>query len=186
MTISDLYNIEEILTALELALQVDGSDYSEKDANVIIKNVKTRIARQYQVDLSHTKVDDPTLFVDKFRGAAVLFVENVGHVHAQLCGYLQVAQFCTDIIISPRNIGYMGYDDDDFMTVLRYCMNKVTVPSLAEPMESFKQKLSTVMISREKRIMLLIIVSYELGFYEVMAALASVMYTGGKAKWSKH
>lgn len=183
MVISDLYNIEEILTSLETALQIDGMDYSERDATVILNNVRTRIARQYQVDLRNTKMDDPTLYVDKFRSAAVLFMENVARVHAQLCGYLQVARYNTDIIISPRNIGYMGYNDDSFMTVLRYCMNKQTIPSAAEPIESLKQKLGTVTICREKRVILLMIVSYELGFYEVMASLAEIMYTGGKAKW---
>ena len=65
MTICDTYNIDSILTELEVALQIDGQDYAEKDFKKIISNVKRRIARQYQVDLTNTKIDDPTLFVDK-------------------------------------------------------------------------------------------------------------------------
>ena len=52
MRISDVYNIENIITNLEIALQIDGSDYGQKDLNVAIEKIKARIKSQYQIDLT--------------------------------------------------------------------------------------------------------------------------------------
>ena len=101
MTISDNYVIDEILTQLEIALQIDGVDYAEKDVNVIVNNVKTRIARQYNVDLKGTNITDSTLFIDKFRSASVLFVDNVTRIHSMLCGYLQIVRYKAVVLVRP-------------------------------------------------------------------------------------
>lgn len=180
MTISEMYDIDRILTDMEVAMQIDGKDYGEKDMDVVIRNVKTRIARQYHVDLSTCKVDDPALYVDKFRNASVLFVENITRIHAMMCGYLQCARYNTSCIVRPSNVNYLGYNDESLMTFLSLCQRKKTLPSVKESIEGLKQKLASVNATREKRLFLLLVVSYEIGFYEVAASAAEILYTGGK------
>lgn len=180
MTISDNYDIDKIITQLEIALQIDGQDYAEKNIDVVVKNVKTRIARQYQVDLSGTKIDDPMLFVDKFRNASTLFVENVTRIHGLLCGYLQICRWKSTVLIRPSNVNYLGFNDNDLMHFLMICQKERTLPSTVEGMESIKGKLSSVNACREKRLFLILVVSYELGFYEVMSSVAEILYLGGK------
>ena len=46
MTICDNYNIGEIVSQTEILLQIDSKDYGEKDFNVIMDNIYTRILRQ--------------------------------------------------------------------------------------------------------------------------------------------
>lgn len=179
MTISDNYNIDSIITELEVALQIDGSDYAEKDVTRIISNIKKRIARQYQVDLTNTKIDDPTLFVDKYRNASTLFVESVTRIHGMLCGYLQIVRYTTSVLIRPSNVNYLGFNDDSLLNFLALCMRRDTIPSVVESIESVKLKLASVNSCREKRLFIILVVSFELGFYEVMAAVAEILYLGG-------
>ena len=175
MTISDNYSIDAIITEL----QIDGQDYAEKDIEKTIAIIKKRIARQYQVDLTNTKIDDPSLFVDKFRNASTLFVESVTRIHGLLCGYLQIARFTTYILVRPSNVNYLGFNDDSLLNFLALCMRKDTIPSVAESIESVKLKLASVNNCREKRLFTILVVSYELGFYEVMSAVAEILYLGG-------
>ena len=180
MTISDNYVIDEILTQLEIALQIDGVDYAEKDVNVIVNNVKTRIARQYNVDLKGTNITDSTLFIDKFRSASVLFVDNVTRIHSMLCGYLQIVRYKAVVLVRPGNVNYLGFNDKELLQFLSLCQREVTLPRVREGMESIKNKLASINNCREKRLFLILVVSYELGFYEVMAAIAEILYLGGK------
>lgn len=180
MTISDNYDIDSILTQLEIALQVDGSDYAEKDIDKVVKNVRTRIARQYQVDLSGTKINDPALFASNFRNASVLFVENVTRIHSLLCGYLQIVRYKCSVLVRPSNVNYLGFNDDNLMFFLSLCQREQTLPRVTESIESIKSKLASVNSCREKRMFLILVVSYELGFYEVMASIAEILYLGGK------
>ena len=58
MTISDMYDINRIILNVEQALCIDGSDYGEKDVDVIIENVTNRIITKYQLDLHNRKITD--------------------------------------------------------------------------------------------------------------------------------
>ena len=93
MDISSLYDINRIVNNLEVALCIDGVDYAEKDMDVILKNIKNRIIRQYQLDLTSTKITDTALYVGRSRTAAAMFTENIAALHGQLCGYLQIARY---------------------------------------------------------------------------------------------
>lgn len=179
MTICDTYNIDSILTELEVALQIDGQDYAEKDFKKIISSVKRRIARQYQVDLTNTKIDDPTLFVDKYRNTSTLFVDSVARIHGLLCGYLQIVRYTTSVLVRPVNVNYLGFSDDSLLGFLALCLRRDTIPSVVEGIESVKLKLASVNNCREKRLFLILVIAYELGFYEVMAAVAEILYLGG-------
>ena len=50
MTISDNYDINRIVTNIELALLIDGKDYGEKETETILNNIRGRIIRQHQID----------------------------------------------------------------------------------------------------------------------------------------
>lgn len=180
MTVSDLYDINRIIINLEVALQIDGADYAEKDVSVIMKNIKSRIIRQYQVDLADTKIDDQSLYMSKSRNSVSLFVENVASLHSQLCGYLQIVRYTGEVTIRPINVNYLGFDDKDLMSLLRFCMRKRTVPSINDALEAVKMKIGFINNCTEKKLFLILIVSYELGFYEIMATVAEILYLGGK------
>lgn len=60
MNISEMYDINRIVLNIEVALQIDGKDYGEKDVNVIMENIMGRIIRQYQIDLHNRKISFPS------------------------------------------------------------------------------------------------------------------------------
>lgn len=180
MDITSLYDINKIAINLEVALQIDGMDYAEKDVNVIISNVKQRIIRQYNVDLTNCKITDDDLAMGRARSSAILFIENVANLHAQLCGYLQIVRYTGEITIKPINVNYLGIVQKSLMSVLQLAIRRKTVPTLRDAMEAIKLKIGSVNNCMEKKMFLIMIVSYELGFYEVMAAVAEILYLGGK------
>ena len=47
MDISRMYVIDDLIKSLEVALQIDGSDYAERSVDTIIRNIKNRIIKCY-------------------------------------------------------------------------------------------------------------------------------------------
>ena len=58
MTISERYNLSDIVLRIETVLQIDGRDYGERDVAVIMDNIYKRMARQYSIELSDKKLTD--------------------------------------------------------------------------------------------------------------------------------
>ena len=175
MTISELYDVNSILIDIEAALQIDGKDYGERDVDKIMDNIYTRIIRQRGIDLKGRKITDDTLYVGKSRGPAVLFVENITQLHAMLCGYLQVVRYIMHVTIRPININYMGFTKSSFMSFLANASNHSHLKDISGAMRAIKGKFSSVNNCLEKKLILILIVAYELGFSELMASVAEVL-----------
>lgn len=180
MNIAEIYDINRIIINLEIAFQIDGTDYAEKNIDTIIKNIKNRIIRQYQVDLTNNKITDDAIAMGRSRNQASLFIENVANLHSQLCGYLQIVRYTSYVTVKPINVNYLGFTDKSLMGFLQLCIRQSTIPAAANPMEAVKLKVSSINNCIEKKLFLILIVAYELGFNEVMAAIAEILYLGGK------
>ena len=86
MNIQSLYTtigLDGIITELEAALQIDGKDYEEASFDTVIGNVKQRINRMYQIDLSLGKVNDISFESGIYKAAVSLFIDNVASIHAR-------------------------------------------------------------------------------------------------------
>lgn len=180
MTISEMYDINRIVIDIEVALQIDGKDYGEKDVDVILENIMNRIIRQYQIDLHGRKITDDDLYIGKSRSSAVLFVENVSTLHGRLCGYLHIARYQTHVIVRPININYMGFAQGSFMSFFMAAMTARTLPDCDAAIQAIKRKFGSVNNCIEKKLILIMLVSYYFGFNEMVAAIAEIMYLGGK------
>lgn len=180
MTISDMYDISRIVIDIEVALQIDGQDYGEKDVDVIIENIKNRIIRQYQIDLHGRQVTDAELYIGKSRSATVLFIENVAQLHARLCGYLQIVRYQTRATIKPMNINYMGFAQASLMSFFMAAMTSRTLPDCATAVQAIKRKFGSINSCIEKKFILILLVCYEFGFNEMVSSIAEIFYLGGK------
>lgn len=180
MIISELYDVNRIILDIEVALQIDGKDYSEKDVNVILENIRNRIIRQYQIDLHDRKVSDDTLYIGKSRSSAVLFIENISALHAKLCGYLQIVRYNKVISIKAVNMNYMGFTQNTFMSFFMAAMGKSTMPTIESAIEAIKRKFGSVNGCIEKKLILILIVAYEFGLYELVASISEIFYLGDK------
>lgn len=180
MDISTLYDINRIVNSIEAALQIDGVDYAEKDMDVVIKNVKNRIIRQYQIDLTQVKITDTSLYLGKSRNKAAMFTENIAALHGQLCGYLQIARFTQEIKVRPVNVNFLGFTEKSLTSMLQLCLRKKTLPGVNEAFEAIKIKVCSINNCLEKKVFMIMIVCHELGFDEMVAAIAEILYLGGK------
>ena len=178
MNITECYNIDGIIRELEAAFQIDGSDFEERDIDIVIKNVKTRICRQYQIDLSEHKVDSAEFEVGVYRNAVSIFIDNIARIHAKICGYCQIARYLTSMQVSLSDVNYLGYTEESLKTMLQALQRKATLPMAEDAINSVKLKLSTINNCREKRLFMLAIVSHAIGFNEVTAAVAEILYLG--------
>ena len=158
MRISDVYNIENIITNLEIALQINGSDYGQKDLNVAIEKIKARIKSQYQIDLT----------------------ENLSYYHAQLCGYLHIARYTGEVIAKPIKISYLGIEKNSLMSSLRRLQTNKTISGCKPIIDIFKQNMGYTNNCLEKRLFFILIVCYELEYFELTSALSEILYLGDK------
>lgn len=180
MTISEMYDINRIILDIEVALQIDGKDYGEKDVDVVMENIRNRIIRQYQIDLHDRKISDESLYIGKSRSSAVLFTENISALHAKLCGYLQIVRYNKIISIKVVNINYMGFTQKALMSFFMAAMGSSTMPNIDQAMQAIKRKFGSVNSCLEKKLILIMIVAYEFGLYELVASIAEIFYLGDK------
>jgi hypothetical protein len=180
MIISEMYDINRIILDIEVALQIDGKDYSEKDVDVILENIRNRIIRQYQIDLHDRKISDDSLYIGKSRSSAVLFIENIAALHAKLCGYLQIVRYNKIVTIKCVNINYMGFTQKTFMSFFMAAMGASTMPNIDSAVNAIKRKFGSVNNCIEKKLILIMIVAYEFGLYELVASIAEILYLGDK------
>lgn len=180
MVISDLYDIMKIILDTETALQIDGADYAEKDFDIIMNNVYSRITRQYQIDLHETKLTDNSLYSGPTRASATLLLENITALHSKLSGYAQIILYSNDILIRPANFNYMGYSKDSFDTAFAVIMRKSRIETCTNTMSAFEHKIGSINNCTEKRLIVIMLVCYRLGLYELVAIIANIFYLGDK------
>lgn len=176
MNIVERYELYSIIQELEVVLQIDGRDFEERDMDKVIRNVKTRINQQYMVDLTDQQVDSEALAMGPYRGALSVFIDNVTRIHGRMCGYGQIARYLNSLHINVGDINYLGFTIESLQQALIVLQRKRTLPMAADAIEAIKDKLSTVNTCFEKRLFILLVVSYELGFKELSATIAEILY----------
>lgn len=180
MTISELYDINRIVRDIEVALQIDGKDYGEKNVDLILESIRNRIISTYHIDLHDRKINDDDLYIGKQRSSAVLFVENIQLLHSKLSGYLQIVRYSRQVTIKPININFMGFSQESFTSFFIAAMGAFTIPSCASALQAIKGKFGSINACIEKELILILIVAYEFGFYELVSSIAEIMYIGIK------
>ena len=182
MQISDMYDITRIVRDIETALCIDGVDYGEKDIDTIVENVTNRIIVQHQIDLHGRTLTDDVLYVGRARSSTVLFVENLAFMHARLCGYsAAIVRYNRRVTIRPVNINYMGFTTETLKSFFMAAQMEATMPSINTAISAIGRKFGSVNSCIEKQIILIMIVAYRIGAYELVAGLAEIMYMGMQA-----
>ena len=185
MTISDNFSLSDILLKLETALQIDGRDYGERDVDIIMSNIYKRIQRQYQLDLTNTKLTDDALYIGPTRQSAQLFLDNLTELFGKLAGYSILLNFKIDgtnsntvIEIMPRNISYCSASRKGFMQFMSRCRVQSLVQTQDPVFKYIEQQFGTFAKCNEKRLILIMIVAYRLGLYELICIIANIFIIG--------
>ncbi|MBQ2885816.1 MAG: hypothetical protein IJE43_18995 [Alphaproteobacteria bacterium] len=176
MNIMSCYSLHDIVSSLELALQIEGSDLRETDMNRMLDNVKLKINRQYAIDIINFKVDDPEIEGSPMRSETELFIENIAVFHEKLCGYCHIRRYLTSSEVSLEDVNYLGITKESMEKNLIALQRLCYKPRVEQFIEVVKQKLPTISNSLEKRLFILLIVCWEIGFSEISAAIAEILY----------
>lgn len=185
MTISDNYNLSDIVLRLEATLQIDGSDYGERDVDVIMDNIYKRIQRQYQIDLTNKQLVDDSLYIGPSRESAVLLVDNISQLHAKLAGYTQLIRYkspanhkSTVVEVRGRNINYFGASQKGFRDFIHAVMLEGQINSTEQAFAFVEAQFGTISKCMEKRLLLIMIVARRLGLFEIVSCIAEIFMIG--------
>ncbi len=177
MNISTMYDLKKIIRELEVQLHIDGQDYAEKNVDVIIKNIKIRLLREYQLDFSQSKITD----MEGINSAAsALFTDAIFVSHSRLAGYLANCMYLNSISVTPVHINYAGLTRESFISFLTYASKEKYNSTIEEYISTLKLKFGSINICDEKKLILIIIVARELGFDEIASVIAQILYLGEK------
>jgi len=176
MDITSCYDLHKVIRELETAYQIDESDFVERDMDVMIKHIKAKINQQYAIDISTYKVNATELELVSFRESLKLFISNIARIHSKLCGCCQVDRYLTRTDISLSKINYLGFVESSLVDTLEALQRKTFLPEMEGRIECIKEKLGTISTCWEKRLFVLLVVSWELGFDEVVACIAEILF----------
>lgn len=176
MNISGLYSLHDIIREVETVLQIDGKDFEERDIDVIIKNVKMRIGRQHQIDLTNATLDSTSLEIGPYRMPLSIFLDNATRLHSKLCGYCGVMRYQCQKSFDLGDINYLGFVEEDLKSILVRLQRRVTMSEVEPLLKAIKNKLGMVNLCWEKRLFIIMIVAYELGLKEISASVAEILY----------
>ena len=99
-------------------------------------------------------------------------------VHARLCGLGGIQRYKKVSPISLRGINYLGFTEESLDESLRSIQMQRTEASARESVKLIGNTLGIISVCKEKRLFLLMIVAYELGFHEISAAIAELLILG--------
>lgn len=173
------YRLEQIVTEIEASYRIDGMFYEEEEYNRILSGVKRNIQREYQIDLSVGKLDNKEYDISPSGSAVRIFLENIASLHSRLCGSIQIMRYHTKTEVSLLNIKYLTITEDCMENILLCLQRKRTILSVDEAVNTLKQKVVNVNTTIEKRLFIIMLISYDLGIYEMVSAIAEVLFLGG-------
>jgi hypothetical protein len=74
----------------------------------------------------------------------------------------------------------MGFTQKTFMSFFMAAMGASTMPNIDSAVNAIKRKFGSVNNCIEKKLILIMIVAYEFGLYELVASIAEILYLGDK------
>lgn len=185
MNVSEVYDLAGILRDLEATMQISGTDYGERDVDVIIENVYKRIYNQYHVDLKQSPLNDESWMLGNKRSDVRALVENLALLHSKLSGYCQCLRYrqenstvSQEIVVRARNINYCGASAGGFYNFLKASVLESQLNTVEPAFQYIKNKLQTINMCFEKRLLLIMIIARELGVPEITSAAAEIFCIG--------
>lgn len=172
-----LHDFYGVINEMEVALCIDGEDYSTRDVDMAITRIKQRIQRQYSIDLSGNLNDmyAGTLIGDEVKN----FLDNMQFMYNRICGCSHYFRYVGQIPVNLSKINYLGITKESMLSILKLLQCEGRHESLSSAMEQVKSKIGTIPMSIEKKLYMILYVSNILELYELSAVVAEILYLGG-------
>lgn len=166
-----------VVSELEVALCIDGEDYATRDIDMAMSRIKQRLQRQYSIDLSGS-------MNETYSGAIIgeevkNFIDNMQYMYNRICGCSHYFRYIGQVPINLSKINYLGITKESMLSVLKLLQCEGRQDSLSNSMEQIKSKIGTIPMSSEKKLYMILYVSYTLELFELSATIAEILYLGG-------
>jgi len=179
MKIGDLYDIEEIVKQVNVFLHIDGKDQTEPDFDVVIRRVRMRFNQHYGLGLTPgQKLTDDDLEMGTSANNIQFIIQTAQDFVDKFSGYNMYVRYSGYVKVRPGNISCMGFDENDFLKLMKSLTRVQTYPESWG--ELIKTKLPAVSNKLEKKLIIIMLVCDNLGLNEIVASIAEIMYYGGK------
>lgn len=166
-----------VVSEMEVALCIDGEDYATRDVDMAIQNIKKRIQKQYSVDLSGSLAD---MYAGSIIGDEVKnFLDNMQFMYNRICGCSHYFRYIGQVPINLSKINYLGITKESMFGVLKLLQCEGRHESLNSAMNQIKSKIGTIPMSIEKKLYMILYISYLMELYELSAVVAEILYLGG-------
>lgn len=166
-----------VVSELEVALCIDGEDYATRDISMSMSRIKQRLQMQYSIDLSGN-------IEEAYAGAIIgnevtNFLDNMQFMYNRVCGSAHYFRYVGQIPVNLSKINYLGITKESMLGILKLIQCEGRQESLTTSMEQIKSKIGTIPMSLEKKLYMILYVSYTLKLYELTASIAEILYLGG-------
>lgn len=175
-----VHGLDTIITEAEVALKIEGHDYEETDFSRIMADIKKRINKEYQIDLNNGKVNDISFETGIYKAATSLFLDTMSGVHMKLTAECQLERYQTISSTHLAKLNWLGFTRESLLAMLMHAQTLKNLPKCEKAIKSFEAALATINFGIEKRLIMLMCVAYEIGVYEIVAAIAEILYLGGR------
>ena len=103
-------------------------------------------------------------------------------IHARLCGYLQIVRFNKQVMIKPINMNYMGFSSTSFRSFLMAALDEDGMQNIQQAVNAIANRFGSINSCIEKKLIMLMLISYKMGLYEVVSSIAEIFYLGMKIR----
>lgn len=172
-----VHDFHGTINELEIALCIDGEDYGSRDIDIVLNRIRTRIQRQYGIELSGRISDSTSSYVlgDEMRN----FIDNMQFIYNKVCALSAYSRYCGEIPISLERVNYIGVSKTSLTSLLKLLQCEGRTKYVEASMDTVKGRITSLPMCSEKKLFLCLVVCYYIGLYELTAVLAEILYLGG-------
>lgn len=129
------------------------------------------------IDFVNYKIGDPEIEgLGDAASTVVLFLDGIASVHSKLCAYTQIVRYTCNCPVDLGRINYLGIEEDSLKTNIMKMERERMLPLVESVIKAIEDRLNSISYCLEKRIIMLLVVTYELGLYEITATIAELLH----------
>ena len=169
---------EAVLEDIDAILGIAGEVYSIQDSGILLKTLKSTLARKYRLPLNVEAKSDKGLYKGVSGSDLELFNSDVDTIHANLSQLCSVLLYSNTIPVRLSDINYLAFTKDSMGSLLRLLMMERTMGMAGDAVGRISDKVVTMPMSLAKRYFVLLALTYDLELYYVTAVIAQILYIG--------
>lgn len=176
--IFDIVPLHETLIGFEsvLHITVENTDVEEQ-----IRQAKSTIANQFQLDLSGKGVMEAKLFNPSTAMKVEGFLASIGESMKRIALLLTYNVATGKYGVTLREVGYLGFDKKSLANCLKYLIHEQLYGERKNFLPGLIMATSKLEVDQMRRLLVVMFVLEELGLFDGVSVIAQFLYMGVNA-----